>query len=331
MGVTNPTLKESIMFLDSITKWFAGRGQQASRCRRRTTNLRVDSLEDRYALSGTGIPTVVTASLSNGILTVHGTANRDVINVNQSGNTITAAGKSFSASSVNSIVVLGEAGNDVITISQSITKPTRLFGGQGSDTIYGGGGADEIYGGSGNDKLYGRGGNDVIYGGPGSDVVNGGAGRNKVFQGSPSRSMQESEMTAMEKEILRLTNVERAKHGLQALRFNGLLYNAADWHAYNMASRSGAIGNAAAHQHTLYGTRLPTMTSRLDYVGYAYSSVKENIAYGYTSARAVVQGWMNSPGHRANILSADVTEIGVSARPNANGTYFFCQNFGKRL
>ncbi len=318
------------MFLSSIMNWFASRGQQASRGRR-ATNLRVEGLEDRYALSGGGVPTVVTASLNNGILTVHGTVKNDVININQSGNTITAAGRTFSASSVNRIVVLGEAGNDTITISESITKWTRLFGGQGSDTIYGGSGIDEIYGGSGNDKLYGRGGNDEIYGGLGSDVVNGGAGNNRVFSGSPSRAMAESDMTSIEREIIRLTNIERTSRGLQPLQFNGLLYNAADWHAYNMASRSDAIGNAAAHQHTLYGTRLPTMTSRMDYVGYEYSSVRENIAYGYTSARAVVQAWMNSPGHRANILSADVTEIGVSAWKNANGTYFFCQNFGKRL
>jgi uncharacterized protein YkwD len=75
----------------------------------------------------------------------------------------------------------------------------------------------------------------------------------------------------------------------------------------------------------------PSMTSRIDFVGYNYSSIRENIAYGYPSAQAVVEAWMNSPGHRANILSTDITEIGVSVQTNARGVMFFCQNFGSRF
>jgi hypothetical protein len=77
-----------------------------------------------------------TAVLSNRILTVHGSGGDDVITVGTSGSNITAAGQSFAASLVNRIVVAAEGGNDRVTIS--VAKPTRVFGGTGSDTIYGG-------------------------------------------------------------------------------------------------------------------------------------------------------------------------------------------------
>jgi Ca2+-binding RTX toxin-like protein len=124
--------------------------------------------------------------LSGGILKVYGSSYADVITVTQHGNTISVLGKSFLASSVKGIEIRGGSGNDVITVSELITKPTCLFGDSGSDTIYGGGGSDVIYGGAGNDKLYGRGGDDVIYGGPDQDITDGGKGHNRVNQEGPS-------------------------------------------------------------------------------------------------------------------------------------------------
>jgi uncharacterized protein YkwD len=284
---------------------------------------RLEGLEDRTALS-------VTPTLTGNILTVMGTAAADSIAVTQTGTTIQVAGRSFAAASVARIVILGESGNDTINVSTAITKPTTIYGGFGDDTIYGGSGADEIYGGSGNDRLYGRNGNDAIFGGLGTDIVDGGTGTNGVYQGSPIRSRAESLMTAMEREIIRLVNVERTSRGLAALQFNGSLYLAADIHSQNMATRSNAVGFAAM-QHTLIGNTTPTMVSRTDYAGYDFRSIRENIAAGYTSAASVVSGWMNSAGHRANILAADITHIGVSVRANAAGQLYFTQNFGARL
>ncbi len=66
-----------------------------------------------------------------------------------------------------------------------------------------------------------------------------------------------------------------------------------------------------------------SMSDRIDRQGYAWRRLAENIAAGYPSPEAVVEGWMNSPGHRANILNCDLTEIGV-------GHYqrYWTQNFG---
>ena len=272
---------------------------------------------------------VVTPSLSNRILVVRGTKNNDVIDVTLSGSNLKVAGKSYASSSVDKIVVVGEQGNDKITVSTSITKWTRLFGGTGNDTIYGGNGVDNIYGGAGNDKLYGRGGNDVLYGGSGQDTLDVGSGSNQTKNaGSPNRTYA---MNSTELEVVRIVNVERSKAGLRPVKANSQLAEAAKLHADNMAGRSNSIGNDAAHNHVLLSVTLPTPSSRIDYVGYDnFRRRSENIAYGYSSAKDVMKGWMNSSGHRANILTADVTEIGVAFSTNSRGTRFWCQVFGVR-
>jgi uncharacterized protein YkwD len=267
-----------------------------------------------------------TANLTNHILTVQGTSGDDTISVGVSGGYITAAGQSFAASQVNRIVVVAEGGNDRVTIAGTLTKPTRIFGGTGNDTMNGGAGADEIYGGAGTDQLYGRGGADVLFGGAGTDTLNGGSGSNSVNQGSPSRT--DASVSTIEQEILRLTNVQRAANGLSALRLNSQLNYMANLQAGNMASRSAAVGNAAAMSHTLYGTTTPTLSSRADYAGYGYTALAENIAYGTWTAAQVVQAWMNSTGHRANILNPNLRAIGIGAAANSSGVRFFCQAFG---
>jgi uncharacterized protein YkwD len=169
----------------------------------------------------------------------------------------------------------------------------------------------------------------VIYGGAGTDTVDGGAGSNSVREGSPSRT--ETSVSAIEQEILRLTNVERARAGLPALRLNSQLNYMANLQAGHMAFRSAVVGAASAMAHTLYGTTTPTLSSRADYAGYGYGSLAENIAYGTWTAAQVVQAWMASAGHRANILNPALKEIGVGAAANSGGVRFFCQAFGTRL
>jgi uncharacterized protein YkwD len=296
--------------------WSRARG-----ARTRPVRLSVEGMEDRACPSATAV-------LGNRILTVQGSSGNDVIAVGASGAYITAAGKSFAAAGVDRIVVVAEGGNDRVTINEAVTKPTRIFGGAGSDTIYGGSGADEIYGGAGTDQVYGRGGADVIYGGPGTDTLDGGPGGGSVNQGSPSRT--DTTSSDAEQEILRLTNAARAKAGLAALRLNSQLNFMAGLQASNMAARSAVVGNAAAMAHTLYGTLTPTLTSRSDYAGYEYRSLAENIAYGPWTAAQVVQAWMNSAAHRANILNPALTEIGIGMATNAAGMRFFCQDFGTR-
>jgi hypothetical protein len=79
------------------------------------------------------------------------------------------------------------------------------------------------------------------------------------------------------------------------------------------------------------GVALPTMSSRDAYAGYDYYAIGENIAYGYSGADDVMNAWMNSSGHRANILDPTYSEIGVSIKANADGVLYFTQEFGKSI
>ena len=126
-------------------------------------------------------------------------------------------------------------------------------------------------------------------------------------------------------QVVELTNVERAKEGLQPLKLNDRLLDAAQDHSNDMAqddffSHTGADGS--------------TVGDRVRASGYQYSTAGENIAAGQTTAAQVVEGWMNSPGHRANILNPNYTEIGVGYEYLQNDTgsvnynHYWTQVFG---
>mgnify|MGYP000966070924 FL=1 len=69
-----------------------------------------------------------------------------------------------------------------------------------------------------------------------------------------------------------------------------------------------------SHTSPVFGSTF----SLLDQYGISYKTAGENIAMGYTTPEAVVTGWMNSPGHRANILNASFTQIGVGYVASGN-------------
>jgi uncharacterized protein YkwD len=105
-----------------------------------------------------------------------------------------------------------------------------------------------------------------------------------------------------ESRVIELINAERAKVGLSALSTQGQLGSAARLHSTDMAcnnyfSHTGLDGSNSA--------------DRAQRQGYSSGFVGENIAAGYSSPANVVQGWMKSPGHKANMLSPEYTEIGV--------------------
>jgi uncharacterized protein YkwD len=83
--------------------------------------------------------------------------------------------------------------------------------------------------------------------------------------------------------------------------------------------------------HEIPGTETPTLSDRARRVGYRGSYVGENIAFGFLSAASLMQGWMDSPGHRANILQTNYTEIGVAAVYNATGRPYYVQVFGRPM
>src|SRR5215510_7028632 len=96
--------------------------------------------------------------------------------------------------------------------------------------------------------------------------------------------------------IVQLTNAERANAGFSALRMNAQLMQAAQIQADQMAQ----LGSL---QHELSGARYPTPSDRLAAVGYRWQTYGENIAMGQPTAAAVLDSWMHSSGHRANILN----------------------------
>jgi uncharacterized protein YkwD len=238
--------------------------------------------------------------------------------------------KQCPATSVAKIAVDAGFGDDTVIVRAGMARPAFLYGGYGNDQLFGGGGNDQLYGGAGADSLYGRGGNDQVFGGAGIDAVDGGLGANTVVQGAPARMRA---LTAAEQAIVDLVNAERASLGLAPVTFDATLTYAAGFHSTQMATRSNAMrsnpGNAM--QHTLYGVMAPTPASRLDFAGYDdWRTYGENIAFGYTTALSVMQAWMNSPGHRENILNPAFTQIGVGIVADSAGYLFWTQEFGAR-
>ncbi len=130
--------------------------------------------------------------------------------------------------------------------------------------------------------------------------------------------------TKMESSIFTLVNAERKRRGLRALVGNERLDRAAKLHAQNMATYRKMT-------HVIPESRLPTLTHRAQHVAYPYAMIAENIALGYTDAESVVRGWMESPGHRRNILNPEVSEIGTGVVISGRGGLYFCQVFGRRL
>lgn len=110
---------------------------------------------------------------------------------------------------------------------------------------------------------------------------------------------------AMLEEVVRLTNEERAKEGLPALEVNELATQAA-------AVRAEEVNQL--FEHTRPNGK--SCFTALDEAKVSYRTAGENIAIGYSTPASVVDAWMNSPGHRANILSRDFSAIGVGYDQN---------------
>ncbi len=121
-------------------------------------------------------------------------------------------------------------------------------------------------------------------------------------------------MATFEEQVLQLTNQERAKKGLSALKANTELNYAADKYAELMAEQN-------YFSHT--GPDGSKPWDRAKSVGFEAQTMGENIAVGQKTPQEVVKGWMESPGHRANILNPRYTQLGVGFEKN-----YWVQNFG---
>jgi uncharacterized protein YkwD/stress response protein SCP2 len=120
-------------------------------------------------------------------------------------------------------------------------------------------------------------------------------------------------------EVVALTNSERTRAGLRPLAVDALLTNAAQAHSADMVAR-------AFYSHTSPDGSEPW--HRAAAAGSTRRTIGENIACGQRSAAEVVQGWMDSPGHRANILKPDFTHIGVGFAGGGSAGTYWTQLFG---
>lgn len=130
--------------------------------------------------------------------------------------------------------------------------------------------------------------------------------------------------TAERSRVVELVNQERGRNGLAPLAESGALTNSAEAYALYMAT-------ANFFGHT--GLDGSTLRSRAEGAGYTgWTWLGENIAAGQTSPDAVLQAWMNSPGHRANILSPSAREIGIGHANIATSRYghYWTMSLGNR-
>ncbi|MBP3436344.1 MAG: SafA/ExsA family spore coat assembly protein [Clostridia bacterium] len=128
----------------------------------------------------------------------------------------------------------------------------------------------------------------------------------------------DSSVLSYEKEVVRLVNEIRVQNGLKELTYNWELSRVARYKSQDMKDN-----RYFSHTSPVYGTPFQMMKS----FGITYKSAGENIARGQKSPQAVVNAWMNSSGHRANILNASFTQIGVGYV--ANGNYWTQMFIGK--
>ncbi len=116
-------------------------------------------------------------------------------------------------------------------------------------------------------------------------------------------------VTSYEQEVIRLVNEIRVKNGLSALTYDWELSRVARYKSQDMKDNK-----YFSHTSPVYGSPFDMMRS----FGIRYRSAGENIARGQRSPQAVVDAWMNSSGHRANILNSSFTHIGVGYVASGN-------------
>ncbi|MEU3574263.1 CAP domain-containing protein [Kitasatospora sp. NPDC036755] len=114
-------------------------------------------------------------------------------------------------------------------------------------------------------------------------------------------------------QVVNLVNAERAKAGCGPVSAEPRLASAAQSHSDDMADRNYFDHASPEGDHADH---------RIEAAGYSWSTWGENIARGQKDPAAVMESWMNSPGHRANILNCSFKQLGVGVRTGANGPWW---------
>lgn len=135
---------------------------------------------------------------------------------------------------------------------------------------------------------------------------------------APSAPTQQTSISEWEQQVVDLVNAERAKAGLRPLEVDAKLTQAARAKSADMRDR-----NYFSHQSPTYGSPFEMM----DAFSISYRTAGENIAAGQRSPQAVMDAWMNSPGHRQNILNPNYTRIGVGLVQGGSYGYYWTQLF----
>ncbi len=134
----------------------------------------------------------------------------------------------------------------------------------------------------------------------------------------PSTPGTSSDIRALETEVIRLVNAARARAGRSALTENNQLSQVA-----RTKSQDFINNNYFSHNSPIYGTPFNMLRS----FGINFTAAAENIASGQRNAAEVMNSWMGSPGHRANILDSAYNQIGVGVARDRNGNLYWTQMF----
>ncbi len=135
---------------------------------------------------------------------------------------------------------------------------------------------------------------------------------------APEQTPNQNVNKNVEMQVLDLVNKHRAQNGLSALTWDDALANVARAHSEDMRDRR------------FFSHNNPDGLSPFDRIknyGITYRSAGENIAAGQTTPEEVVNAWMNSPGHRANILNESYTKLGVGYASGGSSRHYWTQNF----
>lgn len=126
---------------------------------------------------------------------------------------------------------------------------------------------------------------------------------------------------SVEAQVIQLTNQQRAKYGLPALATDWELSRVARYKSADMRDR-----NYFSHTSPTYGSPFTMMKN----FGIRYTAAAENIAAGQATPQEVVNAWMNSSGHRQNILDSRMTHIGVGYAKGGSYRHYWTQMFIKK-
>ncbi|WP_103900203.1 CAP domain-containing protein [Clostridioides difficile] len=140
---------------------------------------------------------------------------------------------------------------------------------------------------------------------------------NKPDDNNNSGSTSES-FSAYQKEVVDLVNIERAKAGLNPLTLDSSISNVATKKSQDMIDN-----NYFSHNSPTYGSPFDMLKK----FGISYKTAGENIAIGQKTPKEVVNAWMNSEGHRKNIMNPNFSKIGVGVAQKSGGSIYWTQIF----